>query len=197
VILPSSFPIQTDRLDLRPISPEDLEGIYALYTDWEVAKTLSRLPWPFTPDEATAFLAAAERDLSRGSGCMLALIEREAGRFVGICSFRLPALETEPWTDDLGLGILGYSVMRSQWSNGFATEAAAAVTGFAFLRLGLSRVQATVIRDNIASRRVLEKLGFVIEKENIEDFPLYGGPSRLADVFSLAASRQPGSVQPS
>jgi 8-oxo-dGTP diphosphatase len=189
VIFTRFFPLQAARLILRPISPEDRGGILALYSDWEVAKTLSRLPWPFTAEEADNFVTAADQHLRQGSEYTLALIERETSQFVGVCNLRLAAFGMEPRTNDRRLGILGYSVLRTQWRNGYASEAAACVTDFAFRKLGLCRLQATALRENAASRRVLEKLGFEVEKPNVLEIPQYGGPSRLADVFILPANR--------
>jgi RimJ/RimL family protein N-acetyltransferase len=114
---------------------------YAMYSDWEVARWLSRLPWPFTHSSAHTFVVDATDDLARGTGCMLAMIESQNDTFVGIVNLRIPALEPQPWTTDAGLGILGYGVTRERWSAGFASEGAACATAFAFERLALSRLR--------------------------------------------------------
>jgi RimJ/RimL family protein N-acetyltransferase len=56
---------------------------------------------------------------------------------------------------------------------------------FAFDELGLTRLQASPLRQNPASRRVLERLGFIVEEGGILEAPLYGGPARLADRYVL------------
>lgn len=58
---------------------------------------------------------------------------------------------------------LGYSIGSRWWGNGYGTEAAKAVVDFAILRLFAHRVQATHHPDNIASKRVLEKIGMKFE----------------------------------
>jgi [ribosomal protein S5]-alanine N-acetyltransferase len=54
-------------------------------------------------------------------------------------------------------------VRPDHWGQGYASEAAAAILHFAFASLGLHRVQATCRPENVASARVLEKIGMVEE----------------------------------
>jgi len=180
-----AFPRQTSRLFLRPLGPEDREAIHRMYADWSVAKWLSRLQWPFTPESADTFIADAQSDLARGAAFFLALIQRATCAFVGTVSLRLPALDAEPWTDDRRLGILGYAIAREQQGNGFASEAAATVVELAFTDLDLQRLRATVLQDNIASRRVLERLHFRLWRPDVREVPRYGGPARLGNTFIL------------
>lgn len=55
---------------------------------------------------------------------------------------------------------LGYWLGKAFWGRGIATAAARAVTGYAFRDLGLLRIDALVLTENMASIRVLEKVGF-------------------------------------
>ena len=180
-----SFPLETRRLELRPVTVGDTRALHALYDDWEVARWLSRLPWPFTPESAEAMIAEAGEAFQRGSGCSLLMVERETAAVVGLVSLRLPAYEAQPWTDDAGLGVLGYTVVRARWGQGFAGESATRATAFAFTELDLTRLRATPLRGNTASRRILERLGFHIVKTDVEETPRYGGSPRLGDVYVL------------
>jgi RimJ/RimL family protein N-acetyltransferase len=56
---------------------------------------------------------------------------------------------------------------------------------FAFRDLDLHRLRATALRDNLASRRVLERLGFRIRFTDVREVPRYGGPPRLGDTYML------------
>src|SRR5689334_7003242 len=60
-----AFPRQTSGLLLRPLGPQDREAICRMYRDWSVAKWLSRLLWPFTPESADTFIADAESPCAR------------------------------------------------------------------------------------------------------------------------------------
>ncbi|MBK8027706.1 MAG: GNAT family N-acetyltransferase [Chloroflexi bacterium] len=54
----------------------------------------------------------------------------------------------------------GYDVAVAYWRRGIATEAARAVAAFGFDQMGLRRIEADTYRENLASQRVLEKVGF-------------------------------------
>lgn len=57
-------------------------------------------------------------------------------------------------------GALGYWFDKAAWGRGYATEAAQALVAFAFDGLNLSTLRAAHASDNVASARVLQKLGF-------------------------------------
>ena len=194
MIIEAMFRRVTSRLILRPLARSDAEAVRQLYSDWEVAKWLSRVPWPFTSASAENFIADAEVDMEHGSGCHLAIERRVSATFVGTVSLRLPALEPDPWTSDRQLAILGYAVQRDQQRNGFASEAAASVVQLAFDQMDIARLRATVLRDNVASRRVLARLGFTIEYAGVRETPRYGGPPRVGDTFMLERSEWRGAV---
>jgi len=61
-----AFPRQTPGLVLCPLMSEDRDAIHRLYGDWRVARCLSRLPWPFTPESAETLIAEAVSDVDRG-----------------------------------------------------------------------------------------------------------------------------------
>jgi RimJ/RimL family protein N-acetyltransferase len=88
------------------------------------------------------------------------------------------------------LGILGYAVTRAPWGLWFATEAAGGLTAFAFDELRLDPLQASVLRENPASKRVLEHLGFTLEEAGLLEQPLSRGPPRLVDRYVLARGNQ-------
>lgn len=80
------------------------------------------------------------------------------------------------------LASLGYALVEAHWGQGYATEAATAMLGFAFEQLGLHRIEALVETDNTRSLRVLEKLGLRMEgrlrerfRVDVEQRPDLGG----------------------
>jgi RimJ/RimL family protein N-acetyltransferase len=54
-----AFPFETRRLVLRPVTANDADALQAMYNDWQVARWLSRLPWPFTFSFACTMAADA------------------------------------------------------------------------------------------------------------------------------------------
>jgi RimJ/RimL family protein N-acetyltransferase len=90
--------------------------------------------------------------------------------FLGWCSL-------SRWNRDYRSAALGYCFREVAWGHGYATEAARAVLQWAFDTLELNRVQAETDTRNLASARVLEKLGFVREGTLREDCVVNGDVS--------------------
>jgi len=83
--------------------------------------------------------------------------DRATRALVGFCGLR-------PIDDTREIELL-YALVRERWGEGLATEAANAVLRHAFLRLGLERVAGRTDSPNLASVRVLERLGMQFEGE--------------------------------
>lgn len=112
-------------------------------------------------------LAARIRDNVPAESLGLLAVERkEFGDVIGYCGLieDMHELEGEPE--------LAYELLRSAWGQGYATEASMAVISWA-QESGLPRLWATVREWNTASRRVLEKLGFV-ETDRVEPDGIHG-----------------------
>ena len=86
----------------------------------------------------------------------LAIVLRDDGRLIGNCGIRRKP--DNEWEADIG-----YELSPRYWGRGYATEAARAMVDFGFRHLGLRRISSWCIADNVASARVLERLGFVQE----------------------------------
>lgn len=82
----------------------------------------------------------------------LAVTLREDGGLIGNCGVRLVAPGAR-------VAEIGYELAPEHWGRGYATEAARAMAAFGFAELGLHRLQSYCVADNIASARVLEKIG--------------------------------------
>ncbi|HUG15709.1 MAG TPA: GNAT family N-acetyltransferase [Thermomicrobiales bacterium] len=82
----------------------------------------------------------------------LAVTLRDDGRFIGNCGIRIN-------NPELCEANIGYEINPACWSQGLATEAATAILDFGFDELQMRRVWAECVADNIASARVLSKLG--------------------------------------
>lgn len=82
-----------------------------------------------------------------------AIDRRTDGRLIGSCGLRL----NEPGSR---IGDIGYELDPAYWGQGFATEVAAEILRFGFEELHLHRVWAWCLAENVASARVLERLGF-------------------------------------
>ena len=137
---------RTKRLFLRPAWPEDWEAVFGGIADEGVVRNLARAPWPYSADDARAFVSRPQ-DARRPS---FLLIHPSDGLAIGCAGLG----------DHEGEAELGYWIARPFWGRGYATEAGQGVLEVARL-LGISRVCAGHFVDNPASGRVLRKLGFV------------------------------------
>jgi RimJ/RimL family protein N-acetyltransferase len=146
--------LETERLVLRRFLPDDVLNLFELDSDPDVMRYLSGgAPTPRDMIECEIlprFLASYER--FPGYGTWAATL-KSSGDFLGWFGFR-PASEEAPSNVSLG-----YRLRRSAWGKGYATEGSRALIRKGFTALGAERVYATTYEDNLASRRVMEKVG--------------------------------------
>jgi RimJ/RimL family protein N-acetyltransferase len=161
--------LETERLRLRPLSPDDVDDFAEFYADPEVmrylgvGKTLDREE---TETSVARMLRAFELD---GFG-QFAVERKEDGAVVGRCGFLVwDAATLTPTTEAEAAGPteleVGYALGRPYWGHGYATEAAAAVRDHALGPMGRERLIAFIRPDNVRSRRVAEKLGMRHERD--------------------------------
>ena len=130
--------LRTERLLLRPLRAADAPRLARLTDDRDVVHFLRRARTPYRPAEAAALIR-------RVSTPGLPVLGIDDGRLVGVIGLR---------------GEFGFWLSRQARDRGYATEAGGALMAFAFRSLGLRRLEARVFRDNVASRRTFDKLGF-------------------------------------
>lgn len=164
---PLSTPtLRTDRLRLRPFQAADEDGIFALQSDAHVLRYWDSPPWT-DRQRAARFIAACGEMADRGTGVRVAVDRLVDDSFIGWCHL-------SDWSPEHRSAEIGYCFATSAWGQGYATEAAGALLGWAFEALDLNRVQAASDTRNDASAGVLEKLGFVHEGTLREDCVVAG-----------------------
>jgi RimJ/RimL family protein N-acetyltransferase len=156
------WPIETERLLLRPFTHGDLEGLYAMHSDVEVSRYLYNPPR--TLDETRDLLSrkiAGTAVEVEGDWLSAAVVERANGECVG--DLALHYVSELHHTAEVG-----FVFHPRHQRQGFATEAAAAFVGWAFAA-GFHRVIGRTEARNAASARVLEKLGMRPEAHFVEN----------------------------
>jgi RimJ/RimL family protein N-acetyltransferase len=161
--------LPTDRLRLRPFGDADADALFALHSNARVLRYWDSPPWS-ERSRAERFIAACRTMAEEGTGARVAIDRASDGEFIGWCSLN-------QWNPEYRSASLGYCFTEAAWGHGYATEAARAVLRWAFDTLDLNRVQAEADTRNIASARVLEKLGFVHEGTLREDCVVNGDVS--------------------
>lgn len=144
--------LTTERLALRWIDEADAGAQFAVFSDPEVTRYWSRGPWT-DPAQAREWIARTLADYRDGTGLRFAVVLAASGETVGNVSLHA-------FSDQSRRCEVGYALARAHWGKGYATEALAALLDHGFDQLNLNRVEADIDPRNVASARVLERLGF-------------------------------------
>jgi len=147
--------LRTERLLLRPLIAADAAAIFATYSDPVVVRYWSGEPWT---DMARAddYVANAIGDIADASAMRLGVELAASGAWIGQVSLHHFDAQNRRCE-------LGYALMRSHWGRGYIAEALQALLGFGFDALELNRVEADIDPRNDASRKAVERMGFVQE----------------------------------
>lgn len=143
--------LETERLILRTWTSADVDALFEILRDAEVVRYISDGK-PFSFEKVTEFLVWAENYQRENGFCRWKVIEKSSGEIIGSCGFARPheTVEIE----------LGYLFAQKYWGRGFATEASRAALRFGFEKFGFAEIIAMTDLENVASQRVLEKIGF-------------------------------------
>ena len=141
-------PLQTARLVLEPVTEETARSIL----DGDISALRPGPGWPHQ-DTLDAMRAAVN-----SGGDMGWLVRLKAtGEVIGDCGWKGPPDETG--TTEIGYGLAGPARRR-----GYGTEAVCALVAWAFAQPGCRRLLAQVHQDNLPSRRLIEHLGFSVDR---------------------------------
>ena len=153
--------IDTSRLRLAPIRAADLEEYVALWAEPDAMRYWGTGgPWEREVAQRH-FDASLTYWRDHGFG-KRSIVEQETGHWIGYAEIATIDFWDGFAADDVEIG---WMLAPSAWGRGFGTEAATAVRDEAFERVGLDQVFALYYPDNVASGRILEKLGMTYERD--------------------------------
>jgi RimJ/RimL family protein N-acetyltransferase len=119
-----------------------------------------------------------------GSPIQFAVCMRADARFVGIVGFHTISVPNRT-------AEITYALHPSFWGQGIASAICAATASWGFAEQGFVRIQATVLEPNVASIRVLQRCGFLLEGK-LRNFRMVRGEPRDYLLYSLVPSATPG-----
>ena len=157
--------LETERLILRPLTLDDAKTAYYGWTgDPEVAKYVSWLPHRSIDDTIewlfdTAWKTNPQGDIVPSDNYIWGFVLKRTGELFGSGGLI--------WEEAWQLFQVGYNIMKTHWNNGYTTEAMRAILEFASASLGIKKVAGGHAKDNLASAKVLEKLGFVYDRDDV------------------------------
>jgi ribosomal-protein-alanine N-acetyltransferase len=147
-----SFPtLETERLVLRELTPADPASILVIWGDPEVQRYNGRVLGDL--GEAQVVIAELRASFAAHTQIAWAVTLRARVGVLGVVDFH-------SWDRYHRRAEIGYSLARGAWGQGIASEAVLAVIEFGFSRMGLHRIEALTITDNLRSLRLLERFGF-------------------------------------
>jgi RimJ/RimL family protein N-acetyltransferase len=149
--------IETDRLIVRELALSDAAELAPLLGDPEVMRF--SIKGVHTLEDTCAMIAQCISSYEKFGFGQWGLVHKDSSTLIGYCGLGLLALDGTQQTE------IGYRLLRSRWGQGFATEAAAHVLGYGFEQLGLQTIIAIVQAENVASVRVVRKIGLSYFKE--------------------------------
>ncbi len=152
----TAFPvIETPRLILRQIQPEDAEALFATFSDEDVMEFYGDLPHKSVED-SRELIRMQHEWYARRQGIRWGITRRGDDTVIGSCGF---------FHFDEGFlrAEAGYELNKAHWRQGIMTEAFSAILTYGFNEAGLRRVEAMVDGENERSKNFLLSLGFTHE----------------------------------
>ncbi|WP_391203533.1 GNAT family N-acetyltransferase [Psychrobacillus sp. L4] len=158
----------SERVFLREMDEKDWIDVH-VYASQEMVCQYQ--PWgPNTKTESMDFVKQVLRDAKKEDRTrfVFAIIEKETERMIGAGEFNIRDNRNKT-------GEIGYIINPDFWGKGVATEVAKLLIGFGFKQFQLHRIYATCDPRNIASFKVLEKVGMTLEGRMREDLLIKDG----------------------
>ena len=146
--------IETQRVQLRPLTRDDLDDVLEMQADPDVMRFLGQLD----RDQAREWLEVTTRQWAEVGYGRAAVIERATGRFIGRAGLR--------YWPEFGETEVGWVLRRDVWGHGLASEAGHASLRWGFENLDVTYITAIITPDNTRSIAVAQRLGMTSLRED-------------------------------
>jgi RimJ/RimL family protein N-acetyltransferase len=180
---------QTPRLLLRSWHESDRAPFVAMNADPLVMRYF---PSTMTAEETDFLLERNRLHFERHGFGLWAVVDKATGEFAGYIGLAVPSFEAHftPCVE------IGWRLAAHFWNRGLATEGAASVLRFAFEILQLDEVVSFTTATNLPSRRVMEKLGMIHDRNGDFDHPRIpdGHPLRKHVLYRAIPQCQPVTI---
>ncbi len=143
--------LTTDRLRLEPFDERHLEGLHAMNRLPEVMRFITGKPE--TLEQTRAAIEVVKGRWAQYGFSWWAFVERGTGRVIGAGCIQYLG------RDPVNPHEIGWRLVPDKWGQGYASEAARAMAGWAFGSLGAPLLCAVCKPDNLDSARVMQRLG--------------------------------------
>jgi RimJ/RimL family protein N-acetyltransferase len=141
------------KFSLREWNISDVDSLISYANNFEIAKNMSdQFPHPYTSENASNFICAA----TKSTPAHILAIDINGAAVGGIGLHQ----QTDIFSKNAELG---YWLAQPFWGKGIATEAVERIVVYGFNTFGFNRIFARPFGTNLASQKVLEKAGFILE----------------------------------
>ena len=176
----TSFPeLETERLWLRQATQKDAEATFAIFSDPYVTQfhdlnTFTRL------DEAIEVIERRTKGFESGRGIRWEIARKPNNNLIGSCGFT--------WDREANAAEIGYELASQFWRQGIMSEALCAILKYGFESTKVQFIIAEIMLENVASRMLLEKLGFQ-SQEILKERGFWKGKHHDLEQFVLMRSK--------
>ena len=155
ILFSKAFPIfnLSEQICLREHEDKDAQSFYDYYTP-EVNQYIIA-PKPKNFQDAKSEIQYCKNLFHFKRGIYWTIAQKSEDQMIGAIGLTIHALNKR--------AELHYDLSKSYWGQGITTQAIALILDYVFNTLGLIRVEAITMRDNIASQKVLFKNNFIYE----------------------------------
>ncbi|AHE67604.1 GNAT family N-acetyltransferase [Legionella oakridgensis] len=156
--------LETKRLILRTWEDKDLDAMTAIDQD---PKVCQYLPGIGNREETSARIQRCINHYHEKDYTLYAVELKNTHDMIGFLGLMTPSFEAH-FTPAVEIG---WRLSSKQWNQGYATEGAKAVLHDAFTRLNLDEIVSFTVVNNMASRKVMEKIGMHHDPNDDFDHP--------------------------
>lgn len=150
------FPaLETSRLRLRELRPEDRDDLFAIFSLEEVARYYGTEPFK-NVKRCDSVLKRRISLFRKKKAVAWGLTPKDSDRLIGCCRFK-------PWEKKSRVSEIAYELHPDYWNQGLITETVEAAVKYGFGVVDLNRIEAWATTENLSSIKVLEKCGFQYE----------------------------------
>lgn len=157
--------IETDRLILRELRLSDAEAFFAMDNNPNVHRYLWNKPTQKIEETLEIITFVRKQYLDNGIG-RFAIISKDTKEFMGWAGLKF---NTEMVNNKTNFYDIGYRLDEKFWERGYASEASFAWVQYAFETLKIKTIEAATHIENVASNRILQKIGMQFTEQYQED----------------------------
>lgn len=166
--------LHTDRLILRNFNIDDLDDVFEYAKIEEIGLNAGWLPHRNKEDSLNILNMFIKDNLT------FAIVYKENKKVIGSIS-----LSKDKMRPGVNCKVLGYVLSKDYHNKGIMTEAVNEILKYGFLMLNLSIISVSHFTDNIASKRVIEKNGFLYEGTMRKSLSIYNGTIKDRCFYSI------------